>query len=816
MKKTIFALLAASALILGGCTPTEQQSSGEEIVIDEKALEKWASTINSDLSSLRMVIGSIADEVYVKSVASDAQGWTFELSDGKTPFFSKGAADLDAKTPVISVKEIGGQWYWTVEGETVKDKDGDVPVSKVALKVRRSNGAWEISVDGGSSWSAVQDATGTGGALVSDILQDNYIANITLGDGVVVKLNKLDKLGIVFLDGNPVIAPGQTIEVAYTLTGATPATVVEATAASGTVSVSKKGDDSGVISITAPDPVDDYKVSVTVKDGDRTAAAQIDLEGGVITIADASYSVGPDETTVEIPLQTNYKYTVSISESDSWITYTQTKAVRSETVVLGVAANPGPDGRTGMVKFLCDDIEVETVAIVQDAPAPEFPQFFVKETAAGTKDGSSWDNAMGPEEVRALLEAASDDAAKASRGEALDGAQIYFAAGSYVLNAGATPVVVDFSSYNGDSPTKYCDITLLGGFGTSLTGKDISLRDIDANVTVITASAQTAGLMEIRDAAHVTFDGFRFMDIKGGRVFYLNNGSTGRAMLDLDDCYMENCGDASKSSNMENTCVYLKQGIARLNHVIFNRCYGGGRGPVFGANTNNGYIFMNRCSIYGTQGVSTWGAAVSSSVFTMVNSSTFAHQSKCNNGSFGGKNFLFCSSTMAQMTPAFEGLLRVAGGGYSYVINSIVENQNTTVSSSQASNTYRICEKSTMESGGYNISNSVASVKSGEFKTNDTDRYDIAYADLGLSINEDLFVMDPVKTEVLPQTRISEAVLKERISNCMTGDSAYSSEQGICKDFVAWVESKGGFAIDQAGNRRNASAMLPGAYEKAQ
>ena len=238
-----------------------------------------------------------------------------------------------------------------------------------------------------------------------------------------------------------------------------------------------------------------------------------------------------------------------------------------------------------------------------DAPAPEFPQFFVKETAAGTKDGSSWDNAMGPEEVRTLLEAASDDAAKASRGEALDGAQIYFAAGSYVLNAGATPIVVDFSSYNGDSPTKYCDITLLGGFGTSLTGKDISLRDIDANVTVITASAQTAGLMEIRDAAHVTFDGFRFMDIKGGRVFYLNNGSTGRAMLDLDDCYMENCGDASKSSNMENTCVYLKQGIARLNHVIFNRCYGGGRGPVFGANTNNGYIFMNRCSIYGTQGV---------------------------------------------------------------------------------------------------------------------------------------------------------------------------------------------------------------------
>ncbi len=818
-RKNVFPLLLAVIfvpLFLAGCKDPGNDTPEETETIDEKALESWAGTVNSDLASLRMVLDAIADEVYVKSITEDAQGWTLELSNGKTPFFSKGGATLDVKAPSVSAKEVAGTWYWTIDGATVKDASGDVPVSKAALKIRRNNAQWQVSTDGGVTWSAAPSANGDGSALVSGIPQDDWNANITLHDGMVVKLSKLDRLGITFSSGDLVIAPGQTLEVGYTLTGATSSTTVEASAGSGSAQVRKTGNDAGVITVTAPDPVSDFKVTVTAKDGDRTAAAQLDFEGGIITVADASYAAGADETTVEVPLSTNYKYTVAIAEEDAWISYVSTRTVRSETVTLGVAKNTGSAARTGMVKFLVGDIQVATVAIVQDAPAPEYPQYFVKDAAAGTKDGSSWENAMGPAEVRTLLDAGStaDATAIAQRGAALDDARIYFAAGEYVLNEGATPIVVNFNSYNEGSPTKYCDITLYGGFSPSLSGTDISVRDIDAYPTTLTAGAQTAGLMELRDAAHVAFDGFKFKSIKGGRVFYLNNGADGRAMLDLDDCYMEDCGDASKSSNMENTVVYLKQGIARLNHVIFNKCYGGGRGPVFGANTNNGYIFMNHCSIYSTQGVNNWGAAVSSACFTLVNSSTFAHQSKCNNAAFGGKNFVFCSSTLVQMTPAFEGLLRVAGSGYAYVINSMVENQNATVSSSQASNTYRICETSTMESGGYNVSNSVASVKSGKFLENETDRYDIPYADLGLSFNADLFVMVPTKPEVLPAARISEATLKARLSNCLPSDSAYASEQGICKDFVSWVESKGGFAIDQAGNQRNASAMWPGAYEK--
>jgi hypothetical protein len=85
---------------------------------------------------------------------------------------------------------------------------------------------------------------------------------------------------------------------------------------------------------------------------------------------------------------------------------------------------------------------------------------------------------------------------------------------------------------------------------------------------------------------------------------------------------------------------------------------------------------------------------------------------------------------------------------------------------------------------------------------------------LGLSFNSELFVMDPTLSEALPSGRISETTLKERLANCLPSDSAYASEQGICKDFISWIESKGGFATDQAGNQRNASAMWPGAYER--
>lgn len=780
--------------------------------INEKSLTEWATTLNSDLASLRMVIAAIADGSYVTTITSDTKGWTVELSDGKTPYFSKGSASLDVNTPAISVKENGGEWYWTVEGSTVNN----AKVTDSALKLRWGNDSWEVSTDGGSSWTAVADASGSGSAIVSNILRDDYLATITLQDGTAILLSGIDVLGISFPAGNLVLAPGQSTEVAYSLTGATSVTKVTAQAEKGSAEVISTSESSGKVKVTAPDPAEDFRVTVTAKDGDRAAAASIDFEGGVITLADATYTVGAEATTVDIPLSTNYDYTVVSGEDAPWISYMSTKAVRSETVTLSIAENEASQPRTGMVRFLAGDIEVANIAIVQDAARPDYPIYFVKETASGTGDGSSWEDAMDAEAVRALLDCsgAADESAKAGLGQKLDKAHFYFAAGEYILNSTASPILMDFTSYNEGDATKYCNITLLGGFSTSLTGIDVADRNIDAYATTITAGTATAGLMELRDAAHVTFDGFNFKSIKGGRVFFINNGESGRAMLDLDDCYMEDCGDGGKSANMENTCVYLKQGIARLNHVIFNRCYGGGRGPIFGANTTKGYIFMNRCAIYATQGVSTWGASVSSATFTLVNNSTFAHQSKCNNASFGGKNFVFCNSTMVQMTPAFEGLLRVAGGGYSYVINSIVENQNTTVSSSQASNTYRICENSTMESGGYNISNSVASVKSGKFLENDTDHYDIAYATLGLHFDDEKFIMDPTATEALPSARISEATLKDRISNCLPSDSAYASEQGICKDFVSWVESKGGFAIDQTGKERNASAMCPGAYEK--
>ena len=812
MKNNVSALLLAALLCLSmaGCKQPDNPID-DEPQVDQNALSEWATTVNSDLASLRMTITSADADAYVKSISSDANGWTLELSDGKTPFFSKGDARCDVKVPVIGIKASDGVYYWTVEGATV----GNATVSGASLKLRWNNSAWEVSTDGGSTWTAVQNASGSGKALIADILQDDYFATVTLQDGTALKLSKLDKLGIAFASSSLVIAPGQSIEIGYSLTGATAATTVETEAASGSASVIKSSDNSGLIRVTAPDPVTDFKVTVNAKDGERSATAVIDFEGGIITIADASYSVGAGATTVDVPLSTNYDYNVVIDNDAAWVSYAGTKAVRSETVSLNIAENTASATRTAVVKFQTADVQVATIAIVQDAARPDYPMYFVTEAGAGAKDGSSWENAMSAEEIRALLDAGNSDAgAMASRGAELDGAQIYFAAGEYILNPAASPIVVNFESYNEGSATKYCDISLFGGYSPSLTGIDVSDRNTDTYPTTLKGDAAGAGLIEIRDAAHLSFDGFKFTGIKGGRVFYLNNTDSGRAMLDLDNCYMEDCGDAGKSSNMENTCIYLKQGIARLNDVIFNKCYGGGRGPVFGANTNKGYIFMNRCCIYSTQGVSTWGAAVSSAAFTLVNNSTFAHQSKCNNASFGGKNFVFCNSTMVQMTPAFEGLLRVAGSGYAYVINSIVENQNTTVSASQASNTYRICETSTMESGGYNVSNSVASVKSGKFIDNDTDSYDIPYASLGLSFNSELFVMDPTISEALPSGRISETTLKERLANCLPSDSAYASEQGICKDFISWIESKGGFAIDQVGNQRNASAMWPGAYER--
>ena len=223
-KRTFMQTLAAVAMMLlpAACADDYDDSALWDKVNDHEeriaALEKWQEQTNQSIAAMQELLNTTDMITGVSAVSEGGQtvGYTitFLHSDPITIYNGTPGADgedgadgADGQTPQIGLAQAeDGNWYWTLNGETLTDADGNpirangldgadgedgedgatgpegpqgndgtsAPTPQIKLgsnvtgTIMTDNGqtiadAWYLSVDGGATWYRVSGTDGTNG-----------------------------------------------------------------------------------------------------------------------------------------------------------------------------------------------------------------------------------------------------------------------------------------------------------------------------------------------------------------------------------------------------------------------------------------------------------------------------------------------------------------------------------------------------------------------------------------------------------------------------------------------------------------------------
>ena len=222
-KRTFMQTLAAALMLLAAaCADDYDDSALWDKVNDHEeriaALEKWQEQTNQSIAAMQELLNTTDMITGVTAVTEDGEtvGYTitFLHSDPITIYNGAKGADgedgadgADGQTPQIGLAQAeDGNWYWTLNGETLTDADGNpirangldgadgedgedgatgpegpqgddgtpAPTPQIKLgsnvtgTIMTDNGqtiadAWYLSVDGGATWYRVSGTDGTNG-----------------------------------------------------------------------------------------------------------------------------------------------------------------------------------------------------------------------------------------------------------------------------------------------------------------------------------------------------------------------------------------------------------------------------------------------------------------------------------------------------------------------------------------------------------------------------------------------------------------------------------------------------------------------------
>lgn len=212
--------VAAMALLAAACADDYDDSALWDKVNDHEerlaALEKWQEQTNQSIAAMQELLNTTDMITGVTAVTEDGEtvGYTitFLHSDPITIYNGAKGADgedgADGQTPQIGLAQAAeGNWYWTLNGETLTDADGNpirangldgadgedgedgatgpegpqgddgtsAPTPKILLgssitsgtietdNGKKDNNAWYLSVDGGATWYRVSGTDGADG-----------------------------------------------------------------------------------------------------------------------------------------------------------------------------------------------------------------------------------------------------------------------------------------------------------------------------------------------------------------------------------------------------------------------------------------------------------------------------------------------------------------------------------------------------------------------------------------------------------------------------------------------------------------------------
>ena len=311
MKKILIGL-AAAALLFAGCT---------------KELEQRVDQLETDVEQLQSGLDALKKAVEGKLTVEDYKqiegGYELLMSDGTKLYLYNGEDGKDGADGAKGDKgDTGAQGDKGDKGDK-----GDTGATGPQGPEGPQGPAGADGKDGDAFFKSVE------------LSEDGAYLVITLVDGTVYNL-PLGGFNLVFDLEYAEVEAGQAVKVPYTVVGAAESdeVVVRILAASNCAAEILPAE--GVVSVTPESGagyVDLYAINNTTGE---LKAKTISFDGYTFGVETTTFYVSPAGGDVEVPVTTSIDYEIDIDAS--WLAYSETKAVREETVVLTAGeANTG-------------------------------------------------------------------------------------------------------------------------------------------------------------------------------------------------------------------------------------------------------------------------------------------------------------------------------------------------------------------------------------------------------------------------------------------------------------------------------------------
>lgn len=430
-----------------------------------------------------------------------------------------------------------------------------------------------------------------------------------------------------------------------------------------------------------------------------------------------------------------------------------------------------------------------------DAEELQLAAYYVKEQPVGNATGMDWDNAMGVDALRNLLQTNSNSEISNANAAKLDGKKIYVAAGSYEIAKENSGVKIEYSGYS-----KQVEITIEGGYNPLNTGTDLTKRDVAKYTTAFVrntnsgASATSNSLLVLGNQTNIIFDGCTFNgqyglgDAGSVRAVFVAAGG-GDATLQLNNCVIKNFNRGSDGGSDGGAAVKVSKGRVLLNQVEMVSNKATGRGGAITTTAANSFLFMNNCLLHENYAPTAWGTSIhAGNGYVCMNNVTVLGTAATGGNSItvnGDAYFMLANTTIVGNSGNPNGVFR-AGKNASLVVNSLF--------AKGAGN--RTIYVGNITSGGYNVYQA-ADAGWGAVAT-DTD---YSSQTLPAATLTDGVYQWPV-TGVIDEFATRQAVI----------NAVKSFDATVGQQFVDWV-GEAGFGVDQRGAARNVNKMQAGAYD---
>lgn len=398
MKKSLFALMLGLAVV--ACQPAEYDHSGLENDIKDlagrvDALEEDVATLRLNVDAMTTLANALKNGLYITAVTEVTDGYTITFSDGSSITIlngedgaqgekgdqgdkgDKGDTGAAGATPTVEVKNVDGELYWFINGEKI------CPVYEAAPTFTSIDGKLYVQYPGSEELVEI-------GELVGKSLFDNVIVGensvefvLISGGSFEVPLAEPFALEISTTVG---LENGQTeVEIPYTVTGATEATVVdviafgcEAVVEEGVIKVSAITDGAQLL-VFADNGEGKASIKKIVFDAEKYSVEKVDevipAEGGQIVVKGIS----------------NVPFEVVIPAEATWLTLVETKAESFE-LTFAAAANEVEEPREAKVALVRAGTETELLSFTIAQEAAVIAKEFATRVAArySDADGAAW------------------------------------------------------------------------------------------------------------------------------------------------------------------------------------------------------------------------------------------------------------------------------------------------------------------------------------------------------------------------------------------------------------------------------------------